>query len=272
MATVTGQRFYGPEAPNGPLDGWMWTNQTTGETKIWAGGQWTAPSDDFNAPVVILGSTTPQLTVGYDASNAMQISVSSAGAVTFNAIGASAAFSFSDAVAVTGSPITVDNNQWYRTKDSGGTAWNTISQDSSNRIQNRAGSGGWGVTDSGGGGFNLFVAAGAAGLVTVLGALTVTGGPLTVSAGGVTLITTSALTLGEGGNIVAGTATGTKIGTATSQKFGLWNATPIVQPTTGVAAATFVANTSLIANDSATFDGYTIGQVVKALRNIGALA
>lgn len=79
-------------------------------------------------------------------------------------------------------------------------------------------------------------------------------------------------TLTEGTNIVLGTATGTKIGTATTQKLGLWNATPIVQPTTAVAAATFVANTSLIANDTATFDGYTIGQVVKALRNCGILA
>ena len=34
------------------------------------------------------------------------------------------------------------------------------------------------------------------------------------------------------------------------------------------AAATFVTNTSLIANDTATFDGYTLGQAVKALRNI----
>lgn len=73
-------------------------------------------------------------------------------------------------------------------------------------------------------------------------------------------------------DMVLDTTTGTKIGTATTQKLSLWNATPIVQPTTGVAAATFVANTSLIANDTATFDGYTIGQVVKALRNIGALA
>ena len=43
------------------------------------------------------------------------------------------------------------------------------------------------------------------------------------------------------------------------------------QPTGG-AASTFVTNTSLIANDTATFDGYTIGQVVKALRNMGILA
>jgi len=73
-------------------------------------------------------------------------------------------------------------------------------------------------------------------------------------------------------NIITDTTTGTKIGTGTTQKLGLWNATPIVQPTTAIAAATFVANTSNIVNDSATFDGYTIGQIVKALRNIGALA
>ena len=58
----------------------------------------------------------------------------------------------------------------------------------------------------------------------------------------------------------------------TLNKIGFWNATPIVQPTTTVAASTFVSNTSLIANDTATFDGYTMGQVVKALRNAGLLA
>ena len=68
------------------------------------------------------------------------------------------------------------------------------------------------------------------------------------------------------------TTTGIKLGTATNQKISFWNATPIVQPTTAVTAATFVANTSAIANDTATFDGYTIGQVVKALRNMGILA
>ena len=80
------------------------------------------------------------------------------------------------------------------------------------------------------------------------------------------------LTAEEAKDIAFGTATGTKIGTATSQKIGVWNATPIVQPTTAIAAATFVTNTSLIANDTATWDGYTIGQVVKALRNTGLLA
>ena len=85
-------------------------------------------------------------------------------------------------------------------------------------------------------------------------------------------VTAASYTVNDAGNITVGTTTGTKIGTATSQKLSFWNATPIVQPTTAVAAATFVANTSLIMNDTATFDGYTIGQVVKALRNAGLLA
>jgi hypothetical protein len=57
-----------------------------------------------------------------------------------------------------------------------------------------------------------------------------------------------------------------------ANRIGLFNATPQAQATTGIAAATFVANTSAIVDDTATFDGYTIGQVVKALRNIGLLA
>ena len=83
---------------------------------------------------------------------------------------------------------------------------------------------------------------------------------------------TGTLTFADAINVVFNGTTGTKLGTATSQKLGFWNAAPIVQPTTAIAAATFVANTSGIANDTATWDGYTIGQVVKALRNMGALA
>jgi hypothetical protein len=82
----------------------------------------------------------------------------------------------------------------------------------------------------------------------------------------------SNITISDAKNIVLDTTTGTKIGTSTSQKLSLWNATPNVQPTTAITAGAFVANTSGIANDTATFDGYTMGQVVAALRRIGALA
>ena len=79
------------------------------------------------------------------------------------------------------------------------------------------------------------------------------------------------ITLRDPMDFVLGTTTGTKFGTATSQKLSFWNATPIVQPTTAVTAATFVANAGTAVNDASTFDGYTIGQVVKALRNTGLL-
>jgi hypothetical protein len=86
-----------------------------------------------------------------------------------------------------------------------------------------------------------------------------------------TLSNTSATYI-DGVNMAFGTTTGTKIGTATTQKIGFFNATPIVQVTTAVAAGTFVANTGTAVNDASTFDGYTLKQIVKALRNLGLLA
>jgi hypothetical protein len=104
------------------------------------------------------------------------------------------------------------------------------------------------------------------------------GGKLTLSSSsgvaGVTLDgqNSNALTLGAGSNIWFDTATGTKIGAATNQKLAFWNATPIVQPTTAVAAATVVSGTGGTVKHDDTFDGYTLQQVVKALRNSGLLA
>lgn len=89
-------------------------------------------------------------------------------------------------------------------------------------------------------------------------------GALNISSGGITLP--------NAGDLAMGTGTGSKIGTATTQKIGFWNKTPIVQPTTAVTAGTFVANTGTAINTASTFDGYTLGKVVTALRNIGLLA
>lgn len=80
------------------------------------------------------------------------------------------------------------------------------------------------------------------------------------------------LTAADAFNIAVGTGTGTKIGTATTQKLAFWNKAPIVQPTNAIAAAAFVANTSGITNDTATFGGYTIGQIAAALIATGILA
>ena len=99
--------------------------------------------------------------------------------------------------------------------------------------------------------------------LSVTGATTLTG--LLTANGGITL--------GDAQNIAFNTTTGTKIGATTSQKLSFWNATPIVQPTTAVASATVAhtgGGTNIKTDD--TFDGYTIAQVVKALRNAGLLA
>ena len=50
-------------------------------------------------------------------------------------------------------------------------------------------------------------------------------------------------------NIVLGTTTGTKIGTATNQKLGFYNATPIVQPSATPANATDLATALTLVND-----------------------
>ena len=42
-------------------------------------------------------------------------------------------------------------------------------------------------------------------------------------------VSTAGITMGEGENIIAGTTTGTKIGTAASQKLGFYGATPVIQ-------------------------------------------
>jgi hypothetical protein len=78
------------------------------------------------------------------------------------------------------------------------------------------------------------------GAATVSSTLGVTGalssGNLTVT-GTLSVSSTTALngstTIGEAINIILGTTTGSKIGTATTQKLGFFNATPVVQQTDG---------------------------------------
>jgi hypothetical protein len=74
------------------------------------------------------------------------------------------------------------------------------------------------------------------------------------------------------GDIEFLSTTGTKIGMATTQKLSFWNATPIVQPTTSIASSTLASLGGTALTDTDTFDGYTLKQIVKALRNSGLLA
>ena len=89
------------------------------------------------------------------------------------------------------------------------------------------------------------------------------------------------LSLGWSGNVCTietqagsggGTLRGLRIGSAGTSLLAFWGATPIVQPTTGVTSATRVGGGGTALTDTDTFDGYTLAQIVKALRNIGALA
>ncbi len=47
---------------------------------------------------------------------------------------------------------------------------------------------------------------------------------------GSVLLDTNGITMGDAKNIIFNATTGTKIGTATTQKFAFWNSTPVVQP------------------------------------------
>lgn len=51
-----------------------------------------------------------------------------------------------------------------------------------------------------------------------------------------------------------------------------YGSSAVAQQDTGVSSAAFVANTSGISDDTATFGGYTVGQVVAALQAYGLLA
>lgn len=87
------------------------------------------------------------------------------------------------------------------------------------------------------------------------------------------------LTIPDAGNIVLGTTTGTKIGTAASQLLGFWNATPVVQPaSTGELlglngnAATAANATNMNSNGNLGSKAYTFNDVVKMLKTAGILA
>ena len=92
-------------------------------------------------------------------------------------------------------------------------------------------------------------------------------------------ISSSAITISDAKNFVFNTTTGTKFGTATTQKMAFWNATPIVQPTDGATLTNNVTSggtsntiadfTDLViyANDAATIrnDIYQLARKVKIL-------
>lgn len=74
------------------------------------------------------------------------------------------------------------------------------------------------------------------------------------------------------GSYAGGTGTLRDIHVGVSgNKIGFYGTTAIVKPTTAFASAVFVANAGTAVNDASTFDGYTLKQVVAALRAFGLL-
>jgi len=90
--------------------------------------------------------------------------------------------------------------------------------------------------------------------------------------------TFAGLTIADAGNVVLATGTGTKIGTATSQKLGFFNATPVIQQAGTGETVGFTAGGGTTVTDASTFTGnvgataYRLSDVVKALKNLGILA
>ena len=79
-------------------------------------------------------------------------------------------------------------------------------------------------------------------------------------------------------DLIIGTSTGTKIGTAATQKIGFFNATPVVQQSGTGETTGFTGGSGTTARDDSTFTGnvgstaYRINDIVKALKNLGILA
>jgi len=74
---------------------------------------------------------------------------------------------------------------------------------------------------------NQVIASAATGAVTLSTPQSIAAASTPTFAG---LTLTGNLTLGDANNIVINATTGTKIGTATTQKIGFWNTTPAIQP------------------------------------------
>lgn len=84
--------------------------------------------------------------------------------------------------------------------------------------------------------------------------------------------------MADGKDIILNTTTGTKIGTATGQKLGFFNRTPVAQPSGTGETTGFTAGTGTGVNDDSTFTGnvgstaYRISDIVKHLKNLGLVA
>jgi len=178
---------------------------------------------------------------------------------------------------------TFDVAENFRGGDSGGSNFHYELDTNGNLWLSRSGTRGNGsringYDDSiGGAGLSLVSNSGACSIVT--GGLYATKPDLTVSNGQIKIVNTltnfgvlAVSALGFMSITPTGTNAGVQIGSSNTNLIGLYNTTPVAQATTAVASATIAHIVSTPMQESDTIDGYTIAQVVKALRNIGILA
>jgi hypothetical protein len=64
----------------------------------------------------------------------------------------------------------------------------------------------------------------------------------------------------------------TRIGNANTDTVGFYTTAGVARQTTGVASAVVVNGAASDPITSTTFDGYTVAQVVRAVRNVGLIA
>lgn len=102
---------------------------------------------------------------------------------------------------------------------------------------------------------------------------------VTQATGAIALAAGASITLATGVNFVLdGAGAGTKIGTATSQKLGFFNSTPVVQPIASVDVTGFAAGSGTASKSDSVWAGasgasaYTVGGIVTALKALGLLA
>jgi len=86
----------------------------------------------------------------------------------------------------------------------------------------------------------------------------------TLAAGATTL--SAELTLGNN-DIVSGTGAGTKIGTATTQKLGFWNVTPVVQPAAAAQAAAAAQTQDSLTNSTGGTASTTLAAITAPAAN-----
>ena len=76
---------------------------------------------------------------------------------------------------------------------------------------------------------------------------------------------------GSGGGVKITKASGDVLVQVNDAGLGFFTSNGADQPTTAISAASFVANSGTAINNTSTFNGYTIGQIVSALQTLGLL-